>query len=80
MDNIEQLLKNRSFNEPPEIQIIKKFIKLNFEEDCLVKISSFKINIVVPNSALAGALREKLEALKAQLSTDKDISISIGNI
>jgi len=80
MDNIEQLLKDRLFNEPPEIQIIKKFIKLNFEEDCLVKISSFKINIVVPNSALAGALREKLEALKAQLSTYKEISISIGKI
>lgn len=80
MDNIERLLKNRLFNEPPEIQIIKKFIKLNFEEDCLVKVSNFKINIVVPNSALAGALKEKLEALKTRLSTDKNISISIGKI
>jgi hypothetical protein len=34
----------------------------------------------VPNSALAGALKEKLEALKTRLSTDKNISISIGKI
>ena len=53
MDNLEELLKNRSFNEPYEIKIIKEFIKSNFDDDCLVKISKLKINIVVPNSALA---------------------------
>jgi hypothetical protein len=80
MDNLEELLKNRSFNEPYEIKIIKEFIKSNFDDDCLVKISKLKINIVVPNSALAGALKEKLITLKNLLNTQKEISISIGKI
>jgi hypothetical protein len=80
MDNIEQLLRNRLFDEPTEIKIIKKFIRNNFDEDCSVKVSRLKINIIVPNSALAGALKEKLESLKSQLATPKNISISIGKI
>ena len=80
MDNIEQLLRNRLFNEPAEIKIIKKFIRNNFDEDCSVKISRLKISIIVPNSALAGALKESLESLKNQLATPKNISISIGKI
>jgi hypothetical protein len=80
MDNLEELLKNRSFNEPYEIKIIKDFIKSNFDDVCLVKVSKLKINIVVENSSLAGALKEKLETLKNQLKTSKDISITIGRI
>ncbi|HUY53287.1 MAG TPA: hypothetical protein VMV24_01800 [Candidatus Dormibacteraeota bacterium] len=80
MDNINQLLKNKLFNEPPEIKLIKDFIRINFDEECLVKVSKFKIAIIVPNSALAGALREKMETLKGILATPKDISISIGRI
>jgi hypothetical protein len=80
MDNLEELLKNRSFNEPYEIKIIKDFIKSNFDEGCLVKISKLRINIVVANSSLAGALKEKLESLKNQLKTAKEISITIGKI
>ena len=80
MDNLEELLKNKSFSEPYEIKIIKDFIKSNFNEDCLVKISKLRINIVVGNSSLAGALKEKLEALKNLLKTSKNISITIGKI
>ena len=80
MDNLEELLKNKNFDEPYEIKIIKDFIKSNFDDDCLVKISKLKINIVVANSSLAGALKEKLVTLKNQLVTKKDISITIGKI
>ncbi len=80
MDNIEQLLKNRLFDEPPEIKIIKDFIRINFDEQCLVKVSRFKIAIIVSNSALAGALREKMETLKDQLLTSKSISIIVGTV
>jgi len=80
MDDIKQLLKNKSFDDPQEIEIIKRFIRNSFDEDCLVKISKSRIGIVVPNSALAGALKEQLETLKNQLATTKDISITIGQI
>jgi hypothetical protein len=80
MDNLEELLKNRGFDEPYEIKIIKDFIKSNFDDNCLVKVSKLRINIVVDNSSLAGALKEKLETLKNQLKTSKDLSITIGRI
>ncbi|HUC79149.1 MAG TPA: hypothetical protein VMQ58_02805 [Candidatus Saccharimonadales bacterium] len=80
MENLDELLKNKSFNEPYEIRIIKDFIKMNFEDNCLIKVSNLKIQIVVSNSSLAGALKENLESLKHQLKTKKDISIRIGRI
>jgi AmiR/NasT family two-component response regulator len=80
MDDIRQLLENRVFDEPSEIKIIKKFIKNSFGEECLVKVSKLNINIIVSNSALAGALKEDLEDLKKQLGSQKRISISIGKI
>ena len=80
MDNLEEILKNKSFNEPYEIKIIKDFIKSNFDDDCLVKLSKLRINIVVDNSSLAGALKEKLETLKNLLKTTKEVSITIGRI
>jgi hypothetical protein len=80
MDNLEELLKNKSFDEPYEIKIIKNFIKSNFDDDCLVKVSKLKISIVVSNSSLAGALKENLQALKTLIKTKKDISILIGKI
>jgi hypothetical protein len=80
MDNLEEILKNRSFKEPDEIKIIKDFIKSNFDDDCLVKVSKLRITIVVANSSLAGALKEKLMSLKNQLKTTKEISITIGRI
>ena len=80
MENLDELLKNKSFNEPYEIRIIKDFIKMNFEDNCLIKVSNLKIQIVVSNSSLAGTLKENLESLKHQLKTKKDISIRIGRI
>ncbi len=80
MDNLAQLLGDKAFNQPPEIKIIKDFVKKSFDENCSVKVSKFNISITVPNAALAGALKEKLEILKEQLTTQKNISINIGNI
>jgi hypothetical protein len=53
---------------------------MNFEDNCLIEVSNLKIQIVVSNSSLAGALKENLESLKHQLKTKKDISIRIGRI
>jgi len=80
MDTISKLLENKSFNEPPEIKIIKKFVKDNFDDDCMVNISKFRITIIVGNSALAGAIKEKLQTLKNQLTTEKEISIRIRGV
>lgn len=80
MDTISELLGGHLFNEPPEIKLIKKFIQDKFEEDCSVKISTHKILIYVPNSALAGALNENLQSLKSQLNTSKVINIIIGKL
>ena len=80
MDNLDDILKNRDFNQPYEIKIIKDFIRINFDDQCLVKVTDLKILIVVSNSSLAGALKEKLESLKEKLDTKKNILIRIGKI
>jgi hypothetical protein len=80
MEHLNQILKNKNFDEPREIKIIKDFIRENFDDNCLVKINSSSILIVVSNSSLAGALRERLQTLKKIVNTDKKLFIRTGQV
>jgi hypothetical protein len=76
-DSIADLLSKRDFEEPPEVRIIKDFIRKRFDDDVSVSIQQHQIIIGVPSSALAGALRMHLHELKRLCTTDKRLLIRI---
>ncbi len=77
-DSIKDLLNNRDFAQPDEIQHIKTFVKNKFNETPAVKISPNSIIITVSSSSLAGALRMHLYDISQELKTTKKLLIRIG--
>lgn len=76
-DSIGDLLIKRDFEEPPEVRIIKEFIRKRFDVDVSVSIQQHQIIIGVSGAALAGALRMHLHELQKLCSTDKRLMIRI---
>ena len=79
MSSITDILASKNFDEPPEIQIIKQYVKDNYSEDVSVEIRSDQIIIVVPNAALAGTLRLESHKLAELCQTKKRLVLRIGH-
>ncbi len=77
MDSLQDILGRRGFDEPPEIEIIKTYVRKGFSMDVGVNIASYSITITTPSAALAGSLRPVLHKLKKELDTDKKLFIRI---
>lgn len=65
------------FDEPPEVRIIKSFVRQTYQQPVEVKIQPNQIIIMVKSSALAGTLRPQLHELKQLCNTDKRIMLRI---
>ena len=78
MDSIKDLLRQKDFDKPDEIQQIKDFVKSKFDEEPAVKLTTNNIIITVSSAALAGALRMHLHHLAKDLRTEKKLLIRIG--
>jgi hypothetical protein len=76
-DSIADLLRNRDFEEPPEVRIIKDFIRKRFDADANVTVRPSQIIIGVKGASLAGALRMHLHELKRLCASDKRLIIRI---
>ena len=77
MDKIGSIMAVKNFDEPPEIQHIKKYMHDTFAVDVSVIINSHSIVVVVGSAALAGSLRPRLLELQKISQTDKKIIIRI---
>jgi hypothetical protein len=77
MDNLGDLLAQRSPQEPPEVAIIKTFVYDQYQVTPTVMVREREIVIGVTSAALAGALRPQLPALKAACATDKRLLLRI---
>jgi hypothetical protein len=76
-DSLAALLANKNFGEPAEIEVIKHFLKDNYNAECRVTIGPRQIIILVNGAALAGALRMRLHELQALCQTEKRLVIRI---
>ncbi len=76
-DKIADLLMKRDFDEPPEVRLIKEFIRKQLDADAGVAVQQHQIIIEVKGAALAGALRMQLHKLKKLCATDKRLIIRI---
>jgi hypothetical protein len=78
MQSLQDILGNKDFDTPPEVETIKTFVRKAFSADVGVLIHAYSITITTPSASLAGSLRPLLYKLKKELNTDKKIFIRIG--
>jgi hypothetical protein len=78
MQSLQDIMGKKNFDEPPEIQSIKTFVRKLYSADVGVNIQTHSITITTPSASLAGSLRPHLYKLKEELDTDKKIFIRIG--
>lgn len=76
-DSLGDLLKQKRFDEPDEIQIIKDFVQANYQTIPKVLVNDRSITIEVSSAALAGTLRMQLHKLQALCQTQKRLLIRI---
>lgn len=70
-DSLLDLLSHKSFEEPPEAQAIKAYIKRAFRESAEVVIRERDILITVTNASLASTLRFHVGQLRHATGSGK---------
>lgn len=75
--SLAEILGGRAHEEPPEIRIIKRFVREKFKSEAGVAIHERQIVITVSGAALAGTLRMHLHELKQMCQTEKRLVIRI---
>lgn len=78
MQSLQDIMGKKSFDEPPEIQSIKTYVRKLYSSDVGVSVQSHSITITTASASLAGSLRPHLHKLKQELDTDKKLFIRIG--
>lgn len=77
-DSLSDILNQRDFSAPPEIDRIKNFIRRKFDSDVNVHITNNLLVIAADSAALASTLRLNWTELVKEADTDKKIMIRIG--
>ena len=77
MQSLEDLLKGRRADEPPEITLIKQYVQDEFQESVEVMVRDKDIVINVSSSSLANTLRLRIPAIKELCQTNKRLVFRI---
>jgi hypothetical protein len=77
MDSLFNILKDKDFDEPPEIASIKKYVMDEFKVEVGVQVREKDIIIIVPSSSLAGTLRLRGPEIKRRCQLDKRLTFQI---
>lgn len=78
MDSLHSILSNKDFDEPPEMDSIKKFVQSEYGVLVGVQVRERDIVILVPNAALANTLRLRGPDLKRRCQLTKRLTFRIG--
>jgi hypothetical protein len=78
MDSLASLLGNKDFDEPAEVQAIKKYVQDEFKSDVSVMVRERDIVIGVSSAALANTLRLRSPDMKRRCQLDKRLTFRIG--
>lgn len=76
-NNIGSILKKRHLEEPPEFQIIRRFVIDKIDMVPKLETKHNKIFILIPNAAAAGTLQLALPELSSKI-TGKKLMVRIG--
>ena len=78
MDSLFNILRHKDFDEPPEVQSIKKYVDDNFKTAVSVQVRERDIVVTVPSASLAGTLRLRAPEMKRRCQLDKKLVFRIG--
>jgi hypothetical protein len=78
MDSLGKLLGKKDFDEPPEIAVIKKYIKDEFGVPVGVQLRDRDIIISTRSAALANTLRLRSPDIKRHCNLNKRLTFRIG--
>ncbi len=78
MDSLDNILKHKDFDEPPEMASIKKYVQDEFQTAVSVQVRDRDIVITVPSAALANSLRLRSPDIKRRCQLDKRLTFRIG--
>ena len=77
MDSLDSILKRKDFEEPSEMEAIKKYVQEEFKTTVSVLVRERDIVIQVPSAALANTLRLRTTQIKAASKTNKRLTFRI---
>ncbi len=77
MDSLLNILRNKDFDEPPEISSIKKYVQDEFKTEVNVQVRDKDIVVSVPSAALANTLRLRGPEMKRRCQLDKKLTFRI---
>jgi hypothetical protein len=78
MSSIADILANKQYDEPTEVQVIKEFVRESFKSNVSVTMQQKQIIITTPSAALAGTLRMHVHTITELCGTDKRLVFRIG--
>ena len=78
MDSMDELLKIRKPQEPPQVTALKEYAKKNHNTDIQVRINANNYLISVPGAALAHKFRIETPRIVEECGLDKRLVIHIG--
>lgn len=76
-NSLGDILARKDFDEPPEMQAIKKFVQRTFQSTVEVMVREHDIVVTTASAALANNLRLKVTELRKAADTDKRIIFRI---
>lgn len=81
MESLFDILSNRIPDEPPEIKLVKQYVRQHFNENASVVSRDKDIIVTVRSSALAASLRMRTSAIRKLLDDkDKRLVFRIGQL
>jgi hypothetical protein len=85
MESLFDILSNRMPDEPPEIKLVKAYVRTHFQEEAGVAVRDRDIIITVRSSALAATLRTRTSYIKRELhgikgAEEKQLIFRIGQM
>jgi phosphoribosylpyrophosphate synthetase len=78
MDSLDNILKHKNFDEPPEVAAIKKYVQDEFNMTVGVLVRDKDIVIQASSAALANTLRLRTTEIKQRCRTTKRLTFRIG--
>jgi hypothetical protein len=79
MDSLEDLLKAKKPQEPPQFQALKMYVMNHHKQDSKVTLSHLGYSLTVPNASLASTLHMEVPKIIAECNLDKKLFIRIGH-
>jgi hypothetical protein len=79
MDGLNDILRRKDFDAPPEVRAIKEYVRRYYNDaEVRVTMQPHAIIVTARSSALIGSLRLNLPKLQEAARTDKRIMLRIG--